>query len=129
MQLPKLSIQQVNYLNIGLMIVSFFCALIRPFETFLFVYAFLGPLHYLTEISWLHDRNYFTKGKYDYLLLWTVGFLLSLEFFGIHLADGAKVIFITFLSSALLAFVKNRNLKLFGFAVVIGIAFLTFPTE
>ena len=31
---------------------------------FLFAYAFLGPLHYLTEISWLHDRQYFAKGKF-----------------------------------------------------------------
>ncbi len=25
----------------------------------------LGPLHYLTEISWLHDRNYFVEGVRD----------------------------------------------------------------
>jgi hypothetical protein len=48
-----------------------------PFETFLFAYAFLGPLHYLTEISWLHDRNYFSKGKYDFIVLLVIGVLLS----------------------------------------------------
>lgn len=52
-------------------------AFIAPFETFLFAYAFLGPLHYLTEISWLHDRQYFTKGKYDFVVLLVVGVLLS----------------------------------------------------
>src|SRR4051812_17287958 len=31
-----------------------------PFELVLFSYAFLGPAHYLTEISWLHDRKYFS---------------------------------------------------------------------
>ena len=36
---------------------------------FLFAYAVLGPEHYLTEISWLHKRGYFTRGKYDFLLL------------------------------------------------------------
>ena len=34
-----------------------------PFELFAFSYVVLGPLHYLTQISWLHDRGYFTKGK------------------------------------------------------------------
>ncbi len=32
-----------------------------PFQVFLCAWAILGPLHYLTEISWLHDRNYFTR--------------------------------------------------------------------
>jgi hypothetical protein len=32
-----------------------------PFHVFLAAYAILGPLHYLTEISWLHDRGYFTR--------------------------------------------------------------------
>jgi hypothetical protein len=54
---------QVNYLNIGLMIVSCLLAFPFPFELFLFSYAVLGPLHYLTEISWLHERKYFTEGK------------------------------------------------------------------
>jgi len=56
-----LSIDQVNYLNIGLMIGSAAVAVRWPFETFLFAYIVLGPLHYLTEISWLHDRHYFTR--------------------------------------------------------------------
>src|SRR5438128_829474 len=54
---------QVNYLNLGLMIVSCVLAYITPFELFLFAYAVLGPLHYLTEISWLHDRKYFVEAK------------------------------------------------------------------
>jgi hypothetical protein len=68
---------QINYLNIGLMALSALLAYFLPFETFLFAYAFLGPLHYLTEISWLHDRNYFSKGKYDFVVLLVIGVLLS----------------------------------------------------
>jgi hypothetical protein len=30
-----------------------------PFELLLLSYVVLGPAHYLTEISWLHDRKYF----------------------------------------------------------------------
>jgi hypothetical protein len=55
----KPTIDQINYLNIGLMAGSCVCAFAVPFELFLFSYAVLGPLHYLTEISWLHDRSYF----------------------------------------------------------------------
>jgi hypothetical protein len=53
----------VNYLNIALMIVSCLLAFRFPFELFLISYAVLGPLHYLTEISWLHERKYFTEGR------------------------------------------------------------------
>ncbi|HYB44268.1 MAG TPA: hypothetical protein VEL75_21015 [Candidatus Methylomirabilis sp.] len=63
----KLTVDQVNYLNIGLMIASAAVAFRWPFETFLLAYVLLGPLHYLTEISWLHDRRYFTKRRHDYL--------------------------------------------------------------
>lgn len=64
-----MALTQVNYMNIGLMILSCIIAFFLPFELFLFSYAVLGPLHYLTEISWLHKRNYFSPGKSDYLLL------------------------------------------------------------
>jgi hypothetical protein len=61
----KLNTDQINYLNIGLMLLSCVAAYIFPFELFLFSYAVLGPLHYLTEISWLHDRNYFVEKQRD----------------------------------------------------------------
>jgi hypothetical protein len=59
----KPTTDQVNYLNIGLMIASCVLAYISPFELFLLSYAVLGPLHYLTEISWLHDRKYFVEAR------------------------------------------------------------------
>jgi hypothetical protein len=34
-------------------------AYVVPFELLVLSYAVLGPAHYTTEISWLHDRNYF----------------------------------------------------------------------
>ena len=68
---------RINYLNIGLMLITAVLAYYFPFETFLLAYAYLGPLHYLTEISWLHDRQYYAKGKWDFLVLLIVGVLLS----------------------------------------------------
>lgn len=64
-----LNADRINYLNIGLMLISCAVAFFIPFELFLIVYAVLGPLHYLTEISWLHERKYFSKGKLDFVFL------------------------------------------------------------
>jgi hypothetical protein len=76
----KLSTDQINYLNIGLMILSCVVAYIFPFELFLFAYAVLGPLHYLTEISWLHDRNYFVEKDRDRRVrqMWLILVLITL---------------------------------------------------
>ncbi len=43
------------------MVVACAAAIVAPFHVFLASYAVLGPLHYLTEISWLHDRHFFTS--------------------------------------------------------------------
>ncbi len=59
----------IHHLNSGLIILSCIISFYVPFELFLFSYGVLGPLHYLTEIGWLHKKNYFTKGKYDFLFL------------------------------------------------------------
>jgi hypothetical protein len=57
-----MTVKQLDILNIGLMALSCMAAFLVPFELFLFSYAVLGPLHYLTEIGWLHKRNYFATG-------------------------------------------------------------------
>lgn len=67
-----------DYINIGLMLFSCVIAFVLPFELFLFSYAVLGPLHYLTEIGWLHQRNYFSTGKKDYTILIVLCLLISL---------------------------------------------------
>ena len=54
---------RIDYLNIGLMIAACAAAFLAPFQLFLIAYAVLGPLHYLTEISWIHDRGYFIARK------------------------------------------------------------------
>ena len=94
--MKKLSVDQINYINIALMVIAAVTAFFKPFETFLFAYAFFGPLHYLTEISWLHDRNYFTKGKYDFLFLLAAGIIITFANFHWipNLPDGASTIII-----------------------------------
>ena len=116
---------KINFLNIGLMLITAVFAFFLPFETFLLAYAFLGPLHYLTEISWLHDRQYFTKGKYDFVPLLLIGVALSYaafakdfdfnidfykEFVALNLFD--KLLVLALFSSLLFAFVKNLMVKI-----------------
>lgn len=74
----SVTLDRVNYLNIGLMLISLVAAFILPFEVFLLSYAILGPLHYLTEISWLHDRQYFSPKKLDWIPLVVLGLLILL---------------------------------------------------
>jgi hypothetical protein len=137
---------RINYINIGLMLVSMFAAFVMPFEVFLFAYAFMGPLHYLTEISWLHDRNYFTKGKYDFWFLIFLCLLLSAEYFIFRynvlgsnsepVRDwlrswnfGDKLLYIAFFGALVLAFVKNLYVKLGALALVFLFANGVFVTE
>jgi hypothetical protein len=49
----------IDQLHLGLMLAALALAYVLPFELVLLSYAILGPLHYLTEISWLHERSYF----------------------------------------------------------------------
>lgn len=100
----------VHHVNTGLIILSCIISFFIPFELFLFSYGVLGPLHYLTEIGWLHKKNYFTKGKYDYLIL--VGacvVMVYLNFFPSKKSNGMLPDLIAFglLSSVAFVFLKD----------------------
>jgi hypothetical protein len=45
--------------HLGLMLGVIGLTYLVPFELLLLAYVVLGPAHYATEISWLHDRKYF----------------------------------------------------------------------
>ena len=45
--------------HLGLMLAALAITYAVPFELLLLSYVVLGPAHYFTEISWLHDRKYF----------------------------------------------------------------------
>src|SRR4051812_35381772 len=68
----------IDVLNIGLMLLALAIAAAVPFQLFLLSYAVLGPLHYLTEISWLHDRRFFTTRRLDWLPLVICAALITL---------------------------------------------------
>lgn len=68
-----MTVDKVNYLNIVLIAIACAIAFVLPFELFLFSYVVLGPLHYLTEINWLHQRNYFTNSRSDHKGILLIG--------------------------------------------------------
>lgn len=121
---------RINTWNIALMFISCAAAFVMPFEVFLFAYAVLGPLHYLTEISWLHDRKYYAQGKYDYLFLLIIGIIITWDYMAyryqlwpysdsetgnlkaITLNIGDKFLLLAFFGAIVLAFVKNLWVKL-----------------
>ena len=45
--------------HLALMLAALAASYLVPFELLLLSYVVLGPAHYATEISWLHDRKYF----------------------------------------------------------------------
>src|ERR1700748_1728461 len=46
-------------IHMGLLLAALGTTYLVPFELLLLSYVVLGPAHYYTEISWLHDRKYF----------------------------------------------------------------------
>lgn len=117
--------EKIDITNIGLMIVSAVVAMVLPFELFLFSYAILGPLHYLTEISWLHDKKYYSRERYDAIILIIIGLLVTLKYFDSYLEidfpDGfdSELMWVALLCSIVFVTVKNKFYRIGGIALVI----------
>ena len=110
----------VNNLNIALMLLSCGAAYLIPLELFLFSYAVLGPLHYLTQISWLQKRGFFTRGKYDYLLL--VGLCLGMLVLTIfNRGNSGFILALGFGSAVAFAFsLKTKTKLIFILAILVA---------
>jgi len=114
-------LDRINHVNIGLMLASAALACTLPFEVFLLSYAVLGPLHYLTQISWLHDRGWFTTGKWDWIPLGLCGVLALEAAYGGWLGfDGAP--FVAFGLGIVVAFVRNPAVKVATFVACVALA-------
>jgi hypothetical protein len=61
--LGAMGIRRGDIFHLGLMLASVALAYVLPFELLLIAYIVLGPAHYYTEISWLHDRSYFMPSR------------------------------------------------------------------
>lgn len=63
------AVRRVDIVHVFLLLAALGLSYLLPFELLLLSYAVLGPAHYLTEISWLHDRRYFLPHRGFALLL------------------------------------------------------------
>ena len=126
--MKKLTTPDIDKVNIGLMILSLIPAFLFPFELFLLVYAILGPLHYLTEINWLHKKQYFTTHKNDYLLI--AGFTVFISALIIFKSAYRQYIplltFIIFGASLGMVLFKNAGKKIALTVLFAGIGLLLF---
>jgi hypothetical protein len=118
-------ITRINYYNILAMLLSAGLALFIPFELVLLSYAILGPLHYLTEISWLNTKQFFTLKQYDYLLIAAVvaaAVLLKLP--------SANLVYYTFGLSFILLVINKTLYRVLAFLllIVMGYFLLTHNT-
>ena len=119
-----MSLANVDILNTALIGISFLLALFLPFHLFLFAYAVLGPLHYLTEISWLREKLYFCKRRNDGKILVGASVLLVLLFlfssFREALSPAIVMFFSFFMALVFLSVksIKTRTLLLIGIGVM-----------
>ena len=106
------------------MLVAAVASFLRPFEVFLFAYALLGPLHYLTEISWLHDRKYFTRGRNDYLVLVACAAVITIADMqivpGLPATFRVAVTYIAFGSALVFVLVSKAGPRLLCFIALIA---------
>jgi hypothetical protein len=124
----------INYVNIGLMLISLAASFVLPFEVFLFSYAILGPLHYLTEISWLEKKNYFIQSKND---IWI--FVMMVVFITIGMFNEsskinsfiASFLFAGFIYAFVILYVRKTGIKLLlllvAFLISVIFSFNTYP--
>lgn len=112
----------LDQINILLMIVSFAIAFAIPFELILISYAFLGPAHYLTEISWLHDRTYFTDAKWLWIPLAILSLIMIATNIGKENIEAAYIVLALSLSLAT-AFVFGKTMILRA-VIFVGLALL-----
>jgi hypothetical protein len=100
---------------------SLVLAVIFPFELFLIVYAVLGPLHYLTEINWIRDQNYFVKDKKWFSIVVIFSLIVALPaVFGMEYIDDNKSSFFGFIQRILPTYTNI----LISSALVIAFSFL-----
>ena len=126
--------QAVERVNCVLMVASCAAAFVAPFHLFLAAYAILGPLHYLTQISWMHDRHYFApraSARRWWLML--VGAAMVVLLYGYISNDLLQrpvnptleiaMVYLVFATAAFLLFVRHAaNAVALTIAVAAGLA-------
>lgn len=133
---PGFNVTSVDAVNTLLLVVSAVAAFFFPFEVFLFSYAFFGPLHYLTEISWLEDRSFFVSSKkYVWTLvgIGTAVFVLYLGLFSngymVHAGLASLLLAGAFMSSILFIKPWTKSQRMVLFALIFAVLLATYLVQ
>lgn len=103
-------------LNVLALLLSCLAAHLAPAATLILAYAVLGPLHYLTEISWLHDRRFFVA-RPAWLVAGTVVGIVG----GFVMSDAAGVVAIAVGGACVAAGVGCRTLGVTASMIATGV--------
>ena len=91
----------------------------------MFSYAILGPLHYLTEINWLRDKNYFIKSKKYWIIpfvIFSIAMVIYPVFSIIDVGFGNAILKgVNFIGG------QTNNLLLIGFLFAVSLIFFKKP--
>lgn len=124
-----MNVAALNYLNIALMLGSCLAAYMLPFELVVFSYAFLGPAHYLTEISWLHDRQYFTRHKNDFALLAALSVPITFAFLFGDTEVGPISLWLALICSITVTFFSSTKARLMSISLLSLIVFASYDVH
>jgi hypothetical protein len=96
------ALRRADMLHLALLLGALALSYLLPFELLVLSYTVLGPAHYLTEISWLHDRKYFLPHRGIALLLvpTAVGTLFIADTFWLGVLISASFVFCAILATA-----------------------------
>jgi len=115
---------RINYLNAIFMLASAVLAVFIPFELFLLSYAILGPAHYLTELSWLKQRQFFTLKRYDFLFILAVAAVCL-----VFKLPSANLVYYTLGLSFILLAVKNNISRVLAFIALVAAGYFLLTTN
>lgn len=118
----------VDQVNIALMLISVVLAYFLPFELVLVSYAFLGPAHYLTQISWMHDRTYFIGTKWLWApMIFLVALIAFMPWGDQALTANYSLLSLTVAIACALVFAKEmRKRILIGVCILIPLLAMRF---
>lgn len=100
------AVMAIDRSNIVLIVLCCLCAHHFPYQTLIGSYAILGPAHYLTEVSWLHDRRYFARSRGLLRDMVALSLALMLPVFGLAVSQpwyGATVVLVAIAAAAVFA--------------------------
>jgi hypothetical protein len=109
----------INTVNIVLIIMSCVAAHYFPYHLLILSYAILGPAHYLTQISWLHDRQYFVNSN---LIMPLFVFLTVLLCVVINIEVSGVLLNLALLVALIL--VLPTDIRWHSIALVLGVAYI-----